>query len=256
MIPRQRRLCYSIYYYMGIKRTLLSLVLAVVPMAGVAGLAAAQSTSPNYRVDEYYFGTGGELDASSQNYRAKQSAGELGVGNTKSSSYQAQVGFNTTDVPMLEVAVNGDVDFGILDTETTAIGTANIQVRTYLASGYNMIIAGPAPTYAGKALNSPSMPTAAQPGTEQFGINLVDNSSPNIGTNPEQVPDNTFSFGLPTANYITPNEFMYQDGDTVAHSNSSSGQTNYTLSMIANMSNATPAGRYTTGLSVVVVAAF
>lgn len=222
----------------------------------MGGVAAAQSTSPNYRVDEYYFGTGGELNACSGNYCSKQSAGELAVGRTASANYQAQVGFNTSDTPILEVAVNGSVNFGELEQNTTGTGTANVQVRTYLSSGYNMIIAGSAPKINSHTMATPNTPTPSTPGTEQFGINLVDNSSPDIGDNPEQVPDGSFSFGIPTANYNISNQFMYQNGAIVASSNTSSGQTNYTLSFIANMSKTTPAGVYTTDLSVVVVAAF
>lgn len=59
----------------------------------------AQSSSTNYKVEESFFGTGGELDASSTNYRAKQAAGETAVGNTASTNFQAQAGFNTTDQP-------------------------------------------------------------------------------------------------------------------------------------------------------------
>ncbi len=241
---------------MGWKQIVLSLALVAGSVLGIAGVAVAQSTSPSYRVDEYYFGTGGELNACSGNYCSKQSAGELAAGHTKSANYQAQVGSNTTDEPVLEVAVNGDVDFGILDAGSVAAGTANIQVRTYLSSGYNMIIDGVAPKYASHVLATPGSPEASQPGTEQFGMNLVKNDTPNVGANPVQVPDSGFSFGLPTANYLIPDEFMYQSGDTVARSTSSSGQTNYTLSMIANMSNRTPAGKYLAEFSVIVVAAF
>lgn len=241
---------------MGWKQILSSALLVAGSLAVLGGVAAAQSTSNNYRVDEYYFGTGGELEACSGNYCSKQSAGELAAGNTKSANYQAQVGFNTSDTPILEVAVNGEVNFGVLDPESTATGTANVQVRTYLSSGYNMVIAGSAPKINAHTINTSAFPEESEPGKERFAINLVDNSSPNIGANPEQVPDDSFSFGIPTSNYNVPNWFMYQDGATVASSNSSSGQTNYTLSFIANMANNTPAGKYTTDLSVVVVAAF
>jgi len=222
----------------------------------MGGVAAAQSTSPNYRVDEYYFGTGGELESCSGNYCSKQSAGELAAGHTQSANYQAQVGFNTSDTPILEVAVNGTVNFGLLDPDTTATGTANVQVRTYLSSGYDMVIAGSAPKINSHTLNSSAFSGPSTPGQEQFGINLVKNTSPNVGDNPQQVPDGSFSFGLPTSNYSVENEFAYQDGAPVASSTSSSGQTNYTISFIANMANNTPAGKYTTDLSVVVVAKF
>lgn len=257
MIPVLWRLCYSKNHIMGVKSIISILLLVIAGVIGVSGIASAQqSYSPNYSVNEYYFGTGGELDASSANYRAKQSSGELAVGHAESASYQAHVGFNTSDEPILEVAVNGDVDFGVLDSLTTAKGEANIQVRTYLATGYEVILSGPPPTYSGRSLATPAMPTESNPGTEQFGVNLVANSTPQVGADPVQVPDSSFSFGWPLANYLTENEFMYQDGASVASSNKSSGQTNYTLSMIANVADSTPAGRYSTAISVVVVSTF
>jgi hypothetical protein len=222
----------------------------------VAVYASAQSSSPSYKVNEYYFGNGGELNACSTTYCSKQSAGEVTVGNTKSASYQAQGGFNTTQDPMLEVAVNGSVNFGILDPASTKFGTATVQVRTYLASGYNMIISGTTPMSGLSDINPMTTPAASQVGTEQFGINLRDNATPNVGVDPVQVPGTAFSFGIPSGNYNTADTFTYTPGDIVAFSNSSSGQTNYTLSAIANIGADTPAGLYTTNLSVVVVSTF
>lgn len=246
---------------MGWKRTsVLSIGLVAGSLIFSAVTVLAQSSSTNYRVEEVFFGTGGELEACSDGYCAKQSAGETAVGNTASDSYQAQVGFNTTDEPVLEVAVSGAVDFGVLSPSSTASGAATVQVRTYLASGYVMRIAGDAPTYdtaeASNSLDVSGTPGVSTPGTEQFGINLRANSTPSVGADPVQVPDNTFSFGLVNTNYNTPNQYMYSDGAVIAYSDSSSGQTNYTLSMIANMSNLTPAGVYTTRFSIVVVSTF
>lgn len=222
---------------------------------------AAQSSSGSYKVNEYFFGTGGELDACSGQYCAKQAAGETTVGSTASDSYMAQAGFNTTDVPLLEVAVNGNVDFGVLSKATTGTGTATIQVRTYLASGYIMRIVGDPLSYTSggntHVMASPATPTANTPGTEQYGINLRANTVPSaFGADPEQIPNNTFSFGLPYSNYNTPDTYMYQSNAPVAYSDSSSGQTNYTLSMIVNISDITPAGQYTGALSVVVTSTF
>lgn len=218
--------------------------------------ASAQSSSTNYKVNEYYFGNGGELNACSTTYCSKQSAGELTVGNTKSANYQAQGGFNTTQTPMLEVAVSGSVNFGVLDQASTKFGTASVQVRTYLASGYNMIVSGSAPMSGLSDINPMTSPTSSQIGTEQFGINLRDNATPNVGTDPAQIPSTAFSFGIPSGNYNTPDTYKYTNGDIIAFSNSSSGQTNYTLSAIANIGAGTPAGLYTTNLSIVVVSTF
>jgi hypothetical protein len=85
------------------------------------------------------------------------------------------------------------------------------------------------------------------------------------------VPDGTFSYGSvvsgqDTVNGTNPNSgggyydaqdmFMYNDGDVVAHSLSSSGETDYTMSMIINVSGVTPGGRYTGVYSAVAVPVF
>ena len=225
-------------------------------------LAAAQYSSPNYQTNEVFFGSGGELKLTSPNYQGQASVGELGVGNSSSAHYQAQAGFNTSDTPVLELNVTGGTfDLGTLDSTTTATAATTFSVRSYLSSGYVVELAGTPPVDAGggHVLQALSSPTASSVGTEQFGVNLVANTSPSVGTNPQQVPDSSFSFGQPTAAYATTNKFKFVVGDPIAQSNSSSGETDYALSMIANVSsttNITPAGTYTGSLSLIAVPTF
>lgn len=241
------------------KLTLLGTACAVLVVAGGAQVFA-QSTSPNYKVEESFFGTGGELDATSTNYRAKQSAGETTVGNASSTNYQFQGGFNTTDVPLLEFAVNGGTyDLGILDASITGSAVATFSVRSYLSSGYVVTIGGASPSTSGPSphtLTAMSTLASSSPGTEQFGINLADNSNPDVGADPVQVPDGTFGFGAAVAGYDTPNMFKFVNGDTIAFSSKSSGQTNYALSIIANVARETPAGEYGGKFNLQVVPTF
>ncbi|HEU4914661.1 MAG TPA: hypothetical protein VFT16_04655 [Candidatus Saccharimonadales bacterium] len=232
-------------------------LLALVIWAGP--IAYAQSSSANYKVEESFFGTGGELDAGSANYKAKQSAGEMTVGNAASANYQFQGGFNTTDAPLLEVAVNGGIyDMGNLDISATGAVTASFTVRNYLSSGYVVRLNGTPPTdpISGHVLAALSTPSSSVPGTEQFGVNLADNGNPDIGSNPAQVPDNTYSFGTAIAGYDTSNLFKFVDGDTIAMSPKSSGQTNYALSIIANVARSTPSGQYGGHLDLQVIPTF
>lgn len=229
----------------------------------VVGLApcafAEQSSSPNYRVDETFFGSGGELNACSGAYCSKQSLGELGVGNSASSNYQAQGGFNTSDEPVLEVDVNGGTfDLDILDSATTFSTATTFSVRNYLSSGYVVRLAGSALTESsgGHTLTPMATAAAADAGTEQFGVNLRNNTTPNVGADPQQVPDSTFGFGAAATGYDTPDLFKFVDNDVVASSLKSSGKTLYTLSAIANVSTDTPAGVYAGHLSVIVIPTF
>lgn len=229
------------------------LVVAVAP----AHVLAEQPQSTNYRVDEAFFGTGGELDASSPNYRAKQSAGDTAIGPTASTSFRTLAGSPTDAEPMLEFIVAGaNDDHGILSPSSTATGSTDIWVRTYNSSGYIMQVTGAPPGQAVHTLPGLTSPSTSQTNVEQFGVNLVGNTTPKIGANPVQVPDETFSYGVPTADYSTPNMFKYVPGDIVAQSVTATGETHYTLSYIMNVSHLTPAGRYAANVSVVVSAKF
>lgn len=216
--------------------------------------AAPTYSSTNYGVDEVFMGAGGLNDASSASYRARASLGDTGVGNSGSANYQAYGGFTTTPDPYLEfVVTNPNTDLGYITPSATATTTATFSVRTYLASGYNVVNASDPPvTGAGATLhylNNLTTPTASATGTEQFGINLVANTAPaslggGVSKNPQQVPDASYSFGTAAAGYNTANQYKYVKGDTVAQSTKSSGTTVYTISYIYNISAVTPAGEY------------
>jgi hypothetical protein len=104
---------------------------------------------------------------------------------------------------------------------------------------------------------TPSSPTASAIGTEQFGMNLVANTSPvTFGADPVQVPDSTFSFATPGAGYGTQNQYKYVKGDTLAQSTKSSGETDFTVSYIFNIDKVTQAGTYDFVHDMVAVATF
>lgn len=229
---------------------LVGLLLAV-SFAGTA--AAATLSSPNYTVNEVQFGAGSALQQCSGTYCAKTSAGDITVGTGRSSNYSAEFGFNTGDEPVLEVITSGiSEDMGVLDDVTTGTAAALLKVRNYLSDGYVLQIVGPAPGQGSHRLNSLTTASLSQKGVEQFGLNLVANTTPAIGVDPVQVPSGIFSFGTVGPGYDVPDHFKYIDGDVVARSLKSTGETDYTVSFIANVSNVTPAGRYNGSFSAVV----
>ncbi len=208
---------------------------------------AAQSSSNNFQVNEVFFGSGGELNACSTTYCSKQSAGELAVGNTASTNYQAQAGFNTDRTPYIEFTVsNTDVNLGTLNANSTKTATATFTVKAYLAHGYSVVNASDPPSNNSYTMQTLAVPTASAVGTEQFGINLVANTIPSIPTSadPTYSPDNTFSFGQVSPDYSTTNLFKYAKDDTVAFSTASTSYTTYTVSYLFNVSSVTPGGTY------------
>lgn len=234
--------------------------------------ALAQYSSPNYRVEEAYFGTGGELDAASSSYRARQATGSLAAGATSSTNYDAIAGFVTDNVPFLEMSVSdATVDLGLLSDTTASSGAATggpcgctFTVRTYLSSQYAVVTMSQPPTSEGGAVldakSAMGVPSTDQ-SVEEFGINLVDNISPNIGANPANTPDGTFADGAAAAGYNTVDQFKYGVGDTIAYSaatagNQAVGQTNYTVSYIAKRKSITEAGLYTMNHDLVAVVTY
>ena len=232
-------------------------------------MALAQYTSNNYKTNEVFFGAGGSPQATSPNYQANLSLGSLAVGNISSASYQAFSGFLTPNEPFLEMGIDSSlVDLGVLDTASTKTGTGTFHVRAYVNSGYTVQAMSQPPTMTSggshtlAAMTSQGGPTT---GTEQFGINLVHNTSPaTFGSDPVPQPDGTFANGQAASGYGTFNQYKYNVGDIIACSGASApcstgkgwGLTNYTISYIANIGPLTPAGKYTVVQDLVVVATF
>lgn len=237
-----------------------------------SGVVAAQFTSPNYKVEESYFGTGGELETSSPNYKSRQSTGSLGVGNGSSANNDSTSGFNTPADPFLEFAVSGaTVNLGTLNESTASSGAAqagacncSFYVRSYMSSGYSVVTISQPPTnesnnslQAKSVLGVPS----TDPDVEEFGINVVDNSTPNVGANPVNDPDGTFADGQASTGYSTPDQFKYNAGDIIASApatagNQGVGKTDYTISYIAKISRMSKAGSYVMNHDLVAVPTF
>jgi len=235
-------------------------LVGVLPLASVGGVQATVYTSPNYQVNQVLFGSGGTTGSAfhSTNYNAQVSVGEVGVGNSKGSAYQSYAGFNTNDAPYLQfIVTSSSTSLGYLSTSSVATATGTFSVRDYLSQGYIVETASPPPASLTHTITALSTASLSVPGTEQFGMNLVANTSPSIGATPVQNPSSSFSFGTVTAGapgpngssvatgYSTPNYFKYHSGDVIAASNQSSGETDYTISYITNISNTTAAGAYT-----------
>lgn len=232
----------------------ISLLVALVFGGGTQVALATTSSSNHYQVTETEFGASSTSESCSDAYCARASIGDMAAGSSKSAKSTATFGSVTSDEPLLEVIVDpGTSDLGTLTTEHTATKTMTVRVRNYLSDGYTLQITGNPPKYGGHTLDTPTTPTASKPGTEQFGINAVVNTTPAVGLNPVQVPSSETSFGIINDDYGTPNLFKYSDNDVVAHSDSESGRTDYTVSMIVNVSNSTPAGHYTGDFSAVVI---
>ncbi len=217
---------------------------------------AVTSRSSNFEASEAEFGAGSALETCSGLYCARASIGNLSPGGAVES--ESTAAFSPieagSDEPLLEVIIDpGDSNLGVLDIDKTASKSSIVRIRNYLSQGYTVQLIGKPPVYDGHTLNTPSVPTESAAGTEQFGVNVVKNTTPEIGANPVFVPNSETSFGEAAPGYNQPDLFKYSDGDVIAFSEKESGRTDFTVSMIINVSGSTPAGHYATDFSVLVV---
>lgn len=249
-------------------------ILLVLPLLTPIPVLAYSGTptysSPNYSATQVFFGSGGGSETDPTNGDTAQVAvGETGVGNFSSSNYQIHAGFNTTATPFLQAVVTStNLDLGVLSTSSTATGTATFYVRAWNADGYIVQTDSPPPTNVegGNTLFTNSTPTSAySPGTEQFGMNLVADTSPSslttdtpVSANPVQTTTYccTIGYGAAYGNYTTTNEYAYNNGDIIANSTKSTSSTLYTISYIFNISKNTIAGQYNFNQNLVVTATY
>lgn len=229
----------------------------IIAVSGTSTTFAVTSSSDTYQVSETQFGGGSMLNSCSGQYCARASIGSMS--NTKGAVAGGTVNFSPLngEEPRIEVIVEpGDSNLGNLSAEQTATKTTIVRVSNYLTGGYQLQIVGGNPKFNNHSLAAPNSPAVSLPGTEQFGINVVANTDPTVGANAVQVPADSATFGVVDDDYDTPNRFMFSSGDVVARSQAESGRTDYTISMIVNISNTTPAGHYAGDFSAVVIPAF
>jgi hypothetical protein len=221
----------------------------------VGNVRAAELQSANFRFDETSIGAGGLIQSSSNSFQAGTAIGDLGVGNSASSNFQIEAGSKTTDDPALAVAfINANANFGDFSATTPATTTATFSVSNYTSFGYVVQIVGSPPSDGSHTITAMSTTAGSSPGTEQFGINLVANTSPtSFGANPDQ---GQFGFGVAATNYNTANQFRFVSGETIASAPKSSGVTIFTISYLVNVGTRTPGGQYTSNQTIVVTGTY
>ncbi len=216
---------------------------------------AVDPKSSNFQFNESSIGTGGLYGASSANYQANSSTGDVNVGNSTSGNFQVDSGTKTQRDPTLSFSVNSSaIQFGQLTPSQTLTATSTFSVSNYTSYGYSVQLTGPTPTTGTHSIANMDVTATPQTGIEQFGINLVANTAPvSFGANPD---NGQFGFGSVAPDYATANKFRYVSGEVIAQAPKSSGVTNYTISYILNVSPLTAGGQYTTDQTLIVTGTY
>jgi hypothetical protein len=144
------------------------------------------------------------------------------------------------------------VDLGTLTKTSTGVGTSSMTVGTNGSTGYSVAYTGNTLTSGTDTITAMNAAAASVQNSKQFGINLMSNTTPSVGTNVSGVGSGTASTG-----YSTANQFKFNPtGDVVASAAATTEDNVFTTSYIANITTATAAGHYSTVLTYTATANF
>lgn len=138
-------------------------------------------------------------------------------------------------------------DMGTLDSDSTLVAHSQMAVGTNATAGFAITVHGTPMSAGTSVINSLNAPTESTPGVNQFGINLVQNSLPAVGNNPE----GPWTNAVPSPDYSIPDQYKYVQGDIVASSPNVSLMRKFTVSYIVNASENLKAGVYTTTITYI-----
>lgn len=138
-------------------------------------------------------------------------------------------------------------DMGELNGTDTLTAQSQMAVGTNATNGFVITANGSQMAAGTNVINGLVTPTTSQPGKNQFGINLVENTVPAIGSNPE----GTWANAVPTGDYAQPDKYKFVNGDVVAHSDHVSLMRRFTVSYILNSTQDIRAGVYTTTINYI-----
>lgn len=157
----------------------------------------------------------------------------------------------SVDETLTFTLASATVALGTLSTGATGKGTSSMTVSTNAATGYAVSYTGATLTSGTKTITALGTPTASATNNKQFGINLMANTTPSVGSNVSGTGTGTAATGYEVANL-----FKFNSGDTVASATIPTNSNTYTVSYIANIDGITAAGAYSTVLTYVATANF
>jgi hypothetical protein len=133
------------------------------------------------------------------------------------------------------------IDLGTLVTSQPRTATSQFSGATNSITGLAVYSLGTTMTSGNNTIASLANPTPSLPGFSQFGINLRDNSQPNVGADRDGPGTST-----PGTDYNIPNFYRYEPGGIIASSTLPTDYTRMTVSYIVNINGNQKPGIYAT----------
>lgn len=213
-------------------------------------VSSALMSSSSYQITSDVIGVSGSESTTSTTYQIRDTIGETiaTAATSSSSNYGLKSGFRQVQsVQTLTFSVStSTLAFGDLSASSVTTATHTMSIVTNAFNGFSITVSGNTLTKGTDTITAIGATEASSSaGSEQFGINLVANTSPSVGS----APSGTSPIGSAANHYNTANRFAFQSGNTVATSTGPVNSTTLTVSYIANISSSTEGGEYSTTLT-------
>ncbi len=144
------------------------------------------------------------------------------------------------------------VTLGTPTTSSTGSGTSTMTASTNANTGYSISYSGATLTSGSNTITAMAVAGASATNSKQFGINLMSNATPAVGTN-----KTGGGSGAPLTGYDTADQFKFNTaGDAIASASVPTNDNTYTTSYIVNMNGVTAPGLYSTILTYTATANF
>lgn len=138
-------------------------------------------------------------------------------------------------------------DMGELTPQSTLTAQSEMAVGTNATGGFAITANGGEPSAGTSVIDASPVPTESIPGINQFGINLVANNEPVVGSNPA----GSWTNAVPSPDYSVSNRYKYVSGDVVAYSPHVSLMKKFTVSYILNSQQDLRPGVYSTTITYI-----
>jgi len=167
---------------------------------------------------------------------------------------------STADNVTVTATVNESLSFSVasnsvaltptLGAGSTGVGTSTMSAGTNAGTGYSIRYTGTTLTSGGNTITAMAGGTSST-GSSQFGINLKNNTTPDVGA------EATGGSGTASAGYSSVDNFKFVPaGEQVAGAAGATDATSYTVSYIANIPTSQAPGAYTANINYVATANF
>lgn len=143
------------------------------------------------------------------------------------------------------------INFGDLSSSTTGSADSQLLTATNAENGFTIRIEGTTMTSGNNVINAMAARDVSRPGVSQFGVNLVKNTTPAVGDDPQGSGS-----AVPDPAYSQPDWYQFIPDSVIASATAPDEYKQFTASYIINISNNQPPGVYASTLTYVCLANF